>query len=410
MQENRTKYTQKQRKKKMARWKKVALTLFLILILAGASYIFYLYSISKNAADKAFVDDGRSKSELRDKQVEPLKDNVSIMFIGVDDSEKRSQGSSNSRSDAIILATLNNEDKDVKMLSIPRDSYVYVPEFGYEDKITHAHTAPSGALSTIETVENLLNVPVDYYFELNFDAFIEIVDALGGIEVEVPYDLDEIDENDKRTIHLKAGVQTLNGSEALALARTRHYDNDFKRGERQQMILEAIIKKATSVTSITKYDELITIVGDHMTTNMPANDMASFFSYLSSGMPEMESLKLEGYDDTSTGTYYFKLNDDSVLNIRQTLQKHLEELVDISLNPADGTMSPDEVNLNSEEDATTETNSIEDPTTTETDATETPSTIEEPVEDSYTTEEDTTAPFTENSNNGQGYYSDNNNE
>lgn len=325
----------KKKKKKNHTALKIILILFLLTLIAFGSYAFYLYYVSKQAADKAFDNNGRTKSELREEKVTPLEDNISILFVGVDDSEKRGQGSSNSRSDSLMLATLNNADKSVKLLSIPRDSYVYIPSFGYEDKITHAHTDVTGVKSSIETVEKMLNIPVDYYFELNFDSFIQIVDALDGIEVDVPYDLDEIDENDKKTIHLKKGVQTLNGSEALALARTRHYDNDFKRGERQQMILKAIVEKATSVSSFTKYDSLLTAIGDNMTTDMSFSEMKSLFSYLSSGMPEIDSVKLEGYDDMSTGTYFFKINDESLLNVRQQLQKQLGLTVDESLTPLD---------------------------------------------------------------------------
>ncbi|MBQ0138772.1 MAG: LCP family protein [Kurthia sp.] len=379
----------KKKKKKNHTALKVILIIFLVALIAFGSYAFYLYYVSKQAADNAFDNNGRTKSELRDEKVKPLEDNISILFVGVDDSEKRGQGSSNSRSDSLMLATLNNADKSVKLLSIPRDSYVYIPAFGYEDKITHAHTDVTGVQSSIETVEKMLNIPVDYYFELNFDSFIQIVDALGGIEVDVPYDLDEIDENDKKTIHLKKGVQTLNGSEALALARTRHYDNDFKRGERQQMILEAIVEKATSISSFTKYDSLLTAIGDNMTTDMSFNEMKSLFSYLNSGMPEMDSLKLEGSDDMSTGTYFFKVSDESLLNVRQQLQKQLDLPIDESLTPE--TLDPTE----DVTDETIDDSIYDDPSDATTDdMTET---------DSYKG----SSSYSDSSNNGNGDYSNN---
>src|SRR5690606_9437088 len=156
----------------------------------------------------------REMSDLREEQVEPLHDNISILFIGVDDSEARDQDDHNIRSDALVLATLNNEDKSIKLVSIPRDTYTYIPDAGYEDKITHAY-ALEGPSSTIESVEELLEVPVDYYVRMDFQAFIEVVDSLGGIEAEVPYDLEEKDENDIHgAIVLKEGLQELNGSEA----------------------------------------------------------------------------------------------------------------------------------------------------------------------------------------------------
>jgi len=311
----------KKKKKHLAL--KIILILIALMLVTTGGYAFYLYKQGEKAANKAFdKDNTRVKSELRDAKVEPLKDNVSILFIGIDDSEKRGQGSGHSRSDSLMLATLNNKDKSVKLLSIPRDSYVNIPYVGHEDKITHAH-AFGGTKATIDTVENLLDVPVDYYYELNFDSFIQIVDALGGVDVKVPYAMHELDENDKRTVNLKPGMQSLNGREALALARTRHQDNDIKRGERQQMILESIIKKASKVTSITKYDDILEAVGNNMKTNMTFGEMKSLAAYLKNGMPKVDSLSLKGYDDMSTGIYYYKLDNNNLAEVKQTLQKHL---------------------------------------------------------------------------------------
>ena len=341
---------EKKAKKSVKKKKKhVVLKTFLILIalmiITAGSYAFYLFKQSEKAANKAFdKNNTREKSELRQEKVEPLKDNISILFVGIDDSKAREQGSDHSRSDALMLATLNNKDKSVKLLSIPRDSYVYIPYVGHEDKITHAH-AYGGTQATIDTVENLLNVPVDYYFRVNFDAFIDIVDALGGIEVDVPYELHELDENDKRTVNLKPGKQVVNGREALALARTRHQDNDIKRGERQQMILEAILKKASSVSSLTKYDDILEAVGNNMKTNMTFNEMKSLAAYIKNGMPQVDSLSLKGSDDMSTGIYYYKLDPNNLLEIKQTLQNHLElsedELNNSQTNSSDDTSGTD---------------------------------------------------------------------
>lgn len=310
---------------------KILLVVLILLLAFGGGYIYYLFHSGKKAAENAYVENSRTKSELRDESVQPLTDNISIMIVGIDDSEKRSQGEGNSRSDALLVATLNNKDKSIKLVSIPRDSYVYIPTVGYKDKITHAH-AYGGIDATRETVEGLLNVPIDYYFRVNFDAFIEIVDALVGVTVDVPYEINELDENDKRTVHLMPGTQEVNGREALALARTRHQDSDVERGKRQQMILEAIASKATSVTSFTKYDKVLAAVGNNMQTDMTFDEMKSLFAYLQNGMPNIDSLSLKGNDDMSSGIYYYLLQDDSLLETRQTLQKHLGLTIDTKLN------------------------------------------------------------------------------
>src|SRR5690606_5045996 len=132
----------------------------------------------------------------------------------------------------------------------------------------------------------------------------------------VPYDLKEKDENDIHdAIVLEEGLQELDGREALALARTRHYDNDIERGKRQQMLLESILDKALSATSLTKYGSVIDAVGDNMKTNLTFKEMQSFFEYAKGGKPNVETLTLDGYDDMSTGVYYWQLNEESLYEV-----------------------------------------------------------------------------------------------
>jgi len=330
----------KEKKKSSKKRKFLTVSLIVIgsLLISLSTYAVFLTKKAETAADKAFeIVDNRDQSPLRDEKVEPLNDNVSVLFIGIDDSEQRGQGDTNSRSDALMLATLNNKTKTVKLVSVPRDSYVYIDEVGYEDKITHAHSY-GGTRASIETIEDLLEVPVDYYVKMNFDAFIDVIDALGGIEAEVPYKLLEKDENDQRTVALNPGLQELNGREALALARTRKLDNDIERGKRQQMILSSIIKKASSASSFTKYGEVIDAVGENMKTDLTFDEMKSFFEYIKKGMPQIDTLSLEGYDDMSTGVYYWKLDDESLDETRDILKSHLglqPETSNISGNNSD---------------------------------------------------------------------------
>lgn len=159
---------------------------------------------------------------------------------------------------------------------------------------------------------------------MDFEAFIDVVDALDGIRVDVPYDLEEQDEFDNAgAITLEEGIQTVDGSEALALARTRHYDNDIERGKRQQMILQAIMDRALSAGSFTKYADVIDAVGDNMKTNLSFKDMQAFFEYAKDGKPDVETITLNGYDDMSTGIYYWQLDEESLMEVQDILQSHL---------------------------------------------------------------------------------------
>lgn len=322
---------------------KVLAILSVSFLICASAYGVYLTKKAEYAANKSYEELDRPTSPKRDVKAEAKKDNVSILFIGVDDSEKRGQGSDHSRSDALMLMTLNRDEKSVKLVSIPRDSYVYIPKVGYKDKITHAH-AFGGTQAAIETVEELFDIPVDYYVRMNFNAFIDVVDALGGIDLEVniPYAFYEKDENDRYTIYLQPGYHHLNGREALALARTRKHDSDIARGERQQDIIKAIANKALSISSISKYDDVIMAIGDNMKTNLTFDDMKSFLAYFSGGMPRIDTITLQGSGDMSTGIYYYILDEESLEETKQILKSHLE-LIPGKLNSSLSEISSDDV-------------------------------------------------------------------
>ncbi len=313
----------KKRRKRIVIW---VLTPLLVLLIAAGTYGAFLYQKAQSVVNDSYQPLDRDSTK-RTSTVDPDLHNTSILFIGVDESETRGTNI-NGRSDALMIATFNKNAKSVKLLSIPRDAYVYIPEVGYKDKITHAH-ANGGPKTTIETVEELLDIPIDYYVKLNFNAFIDMVDALGGIEVEVPYSFTEQDSNDiADAISLEEGLQELDGEEALALARTRKLDSDIERGKRQQEILKAIFAKTVSVGSISKYSDLIEAVGNNMTTDLSFNDMKSFLNYATAGTSmEIETLTIEGEDlwlaKKNGRVYYYQLNEDSLETVKSNLKIHL---------------------------------------------------------------------------------------
>ena len=291
--------------------------------IGSVAYGGYLFTKASEVAAGSKVDLARGdQSSKRIEAVNPKKDSISILMMGVDDSNSRDFGEA-TRTDALILATFNINQKTVKLISIPRDSYVYIPVEEKRDKITHAHVF-GGPEGTIETVEELFNIPVDYYVKLNFNAFIDVVDSLDGIKVDVPISFTEQDSKDKpNAIRLKKGVQELNGEEALALARTRKIDNDIERGQRQQLVLKSIINKAISVGSINKYGDVMESMGDNLTTNLKFGEILGLFDYAIEGL-NISYLTLEGEDTRINGTYYYDLDDTSVANISETLQEHLD--------------------------------------------------------------------------------------
>lgn len=312
--------------KKLKKWIGITAVVLVVLLSAGIGYAAHLYQKTASVMGDSHESVGRvdEKSELRDEVVNPVEDNVSVLIIGVDTSENRDYGEA-SRSDALMLATFNKKRNSVKLLSIPRDAYVYVPEVGYSTKINHAHFF-GGPKATIDTVEQFLNVPVDYYVRVNFEAFMEVVDSLGGIEYEVPYEMTEMDSQDRQNaIHLMPGLQELNGEEALAVARTRKYDSDMERGKRQQKIIKSVADKAASASSILKLDNVIEAVGSNMRTNLTFDDMKSFLSYGLSKNIAIQTVNLEGeggrMDD---GLWYFHVDEESVAAAQDELREQLD--------------------------------------------------------------------------------------
>ncbi|WP_050616473.1 LCP family protein [Bacillus testis] len=322
MASNRKVYVVTKRKKSRKKLAMFILTPILVLLFGTVGYVATLYTKAEQVADQSYEPLDRSSKAVAD--LSNHVDNMSILFIGVDDSQSRNYKDS-TRSDALLLATFNKKLKTVKLLSIPRDSYVYVPDKGDYTKINHAY-ALGGARGSVETVEKLLDIPVDYYVRMNFYALIDIVDALGGIEVNVPYEMYEKDSKDRgKAIHLEKGVQVVNGEEALAFTRTRKQDNDMERGKRQQEVIQAIVKKAATAQALTKYTDVMETVGENMKTNFTFSQIKSLMAFaLKNNDMEIENLQLQGQDATIDGVYYYQLDDENVEEISDTLKEHLE--------------------------------------------------------------------------------------
>ncbi|KAB7638433.1 LCP family protein [Bacillus sp. B3-WWTP-C-10-D-3] len=339
LQEN-TRSKPKKSKKKI----KIIISVILFFLIVGGGYTWFLVNKASSAVRNAAHDLARGdKSDLRDKAVKPITNNVSVLVMGVDESDVRGKEYGEAiRTDALLLATFNKDSKSVKLLSIPRDTYTYIPVEKKKDKITHAHAYGStkngkdgGPQASIDAVEKLLNVPVDYFVKFNFKSFMKIVDDLGGIEVDVPVEFTEQDSNDNAdAIHLKKGVQKLNSEEALALARTRHIDSDAMRGQRQQLVIEAILEKLTSVGSVTKVGNIIDDINGQFVTNLTFDDMLSFYKYGADS--SIEKLQIQGDDcymekgdDTcskSAGggrTYYYNPDKKELAKVTNDLRTHL---------------------------------------------------------------------------------------
>ncbi|TCW58265.1 LytR family transcriptional attenuator [Bacillus thuringiensis] len=298
-------------------------TLFFIFLLGGT----YIYSQFYNFSDKTYreLERGR-KSMKREHKISPLKDNISILIMGEDNSETREgEYGKNARSDALMVATINKETAAINLLSIPRDTRVYIPIKAKEDKIAHAH-AFGGIDSTIDTVEKFLDIPVDYYIKFNFDSFLNLIDTIGGIDVDVPVTFTEQDSQDQAdAIHLEKGYQHLNGEQALALTRTRHIDNDFMRGQRQLLVIEAIGNKILTINSLSKFNSILDTVSPHMSTNLSTTDMFSIAKTMMDHSPNINKRQIKCNDKYIDGIYYAQPDKESVQQISKDLKQELQK-------------------------------------------------------------------------------------
>ncbi|PGZ95266.1 LytR family transcriptional regulator [Bacillus pseudomycoides] len=334
-------------KKGSKKWKIVGVVIVLLLVIGG-SYTWFLVNKASSAVRNASQDLARGdKSKLREQAVKPLSNNVSVLIMGIDENQGREKEYSGAfHTDALLLATFNKDDKTVKLVSIPRDTYSYLPIEKKKDKITHAYAygavkngKDGGPQATIDAVEKLFNVPVDYFVKFNFNSFIKVVDDLGGIDIDVPVTFTEQDSNDTAgAIHLEKGYQHLNGEQALALARTRKIDSDAMRGQRQELVIEAIVKKLASAGSVTKVGKIIDDINGDFTTNFSFDDMLSFYKY---GIgSSIEKVQLVGEDCYMSEdkickptyapkhTYYYMPDQKNMADITKQLRNHLGLPVD----------------------------------------------------------------------------------
>lgn len=276
----------------------------------------------ESSQDKSNAD---RQSNLRSSKIDPEKDPISILFLGIDDNEgreKNGQSLEHSRSDAMILSTFNQDKHQIRMLSIPRDTISYIPKVGYYDKITHAH-AYGGPIAAMDSVEATMNVPVDYYARVNMKAFVQAVDELGGIYYDVPYNLNEPNSDDTGRIKIKKGYQKLNGDETLAVARTRHHDSDLKRGQRQMDLIKILFQKAQTLDSFDKLDEVISIVGKNAKHNLTKSEIKSLAKMYLSDSVEMKKSQLEGKDDMLENIYYYNPSIKSIQKYSNILRSDL---------------------------------------------------------------------------------------
>ncbi|MCQ2554828.1 MAG: LCP family protein [Clostridia bacterium] len=255
--------------------------------------------------------------EEEKKEIDVTKDSYNILLSGCDFFGKFASDTIH-RSDVDMIATVNPVTHEVHLTSIPRDYYVKLHSYGEYDKLTHASL--KGVEELKKTIEDTLGIEIQYYVRANFNGLLRFVDAIGGIDVESERDFILTVEGEyysyKTTKHIVKGTNHLNGAEALSFCRERNAfsEGDLQRIRDQQIVFEAILKKATqSTTILTSYLDILNALSGRIETDFTPEEMAALVSMQLNEMPSWNITKTAittkyGWEICYLAQYYGKLN------------------------------------------------------------------------------------------------------
>ncbi len=279
-----------------------------------------------------------------------LTEPFTILLMGVDGTGDGIASSSSFNGDSLMMITFNPKTLSATIFSIPRDTFVPIAcNKNTENKINSS--AYGGTTCVVNTIENLTGIDIDYYVKINFTGVVKIVDDLGGIVVDVPIEFCEQDSERRfgeYEICLKKGIQTLDGEQALALARHRHSLplGDFQRVQNQQLVVESMIASVKNIRSVEDFYTILNDVANNVDTNMSTTQILSLYNVLKnilinklndSASLSIQKTYLTGYDLTMympstrsyvyTFQYYRKSLEDIVRAMKVNLELEQEKTI-----------------------------------------------------------------------------------
>lgn len=264
----------------------------------------------------------RDKSSLRDKNVNlDDGDPFTIALFGVDSNAERNANGGGQRSDTIMVLSVNPEKKTTEIVSIPRDTQADIVGKGTTEKINHAY-AYGGPDMAVKSLEKLLNVPIDHYATIDMDGMQDMIDTVGGITVTsnatFSYDGYQFTEGER---------SKMDGKEAMAFIRSRKEDGaggDFGRQERQQLVIQGLANKLTSVSSITHFNSLMNHVEDNVKTDLSVGELNKVRSNYKDANDNVNRHQLEGQGGIQDdGLYYFVPSENSLNEIETNIKDNL---------------------------------------------------------------------------------------
>jgi polyisoprenyl-teichoic acid--peptidoglycan teichoic acid transferase len=301
-------------KKGRKKWALAAVLIVITLLLGAGAYTYYVYNSLTSAVDTMQEPIQREKSEKREETITlEEREPFSVLMLGVDE-RKGDKG----RSDTMIVLTVNPDMKSVKMLSIPRDTRTDIIGHGTEDKINHAYAFGDVEMA-INTVEDFLDIPIDYYIKMNMDGFKDIVDAVNGIDVT------NVTDFNKGKFHFNEGSIHLNGSEALSYVRMRKNDpnGDFGRQQRQRQVIQGVINKGASFSSLTRFDDIFAALGKNVKTDITFKEMMDIQKNYKDTRNNIQQLTIEGDGQNIGDIWYLIVPDEEKQRVQGELKGHL---------------------------------------------------------------------------------------
>ncbi|HCN58525.1 MAG TPA: LytR family transcriptional regulator [Exiguobacterium sp.] len=320
---------------------KVIAALLLLLTVIGSGYAGAVFIKTQETL-------ARTQINIPGSKVSSKYDDVpseSFLILGTDETKASKERKEPARSDVMIVGVLNKKTEQLVLTSIPRDSLVNIDYSKYDvpygktgveqDKITHAHyfgsmdksSSYNGIKLARETTENLLGIEINHVVKVNFQGFVQLIDALDGVDIDVRYAFKEQDSARKAgTITVPKGMQHLSGEQALAYVRNRHDDplGDIGRGQKQMQVIQAVAKEAASFRSLGAYRDILDAVGDNVETNLGPNDYLRLADFTTALRNTTEyQLAGEGYIGIS-GKWEYHLDPNQLDRVKANLAKAMQ--------------------------------------------------------------------------------------
>ena len=255
---------------------------------------------------------------LREKEIKD-NDSFSVLLLGIDNGAY-GRGTEVGRSDTMLVVTVNEKLGRTTIVSIPRDSYTEIIGYGINDKINHAYAFGQEKMS-INSVQNMLNLPIDYYVTVDMGGLMGLVDAVGGLDITpvltFTYEGESFTEGVDRHV---------DGEAALRYARMRYDDpeGDMGRQKRQQYVIQKLLEKLLNITSVTRYEEILKTLENSVRTNFTLDKLLSIKNNYPKALKNFESDKISGSGTMIGGVYYFVVPEEERLRISNVLRESLD--------------------------------------------------------------------------------------